>query len=162
VCPWIGLGIGCILDFAKRGKFGEIISVCIAALLVLIPSLEFDKYFKKKDDLEIRAGSWLASQQDFGKMKVIFTDPKIAFYTSREISLRGNGHCILYLDINDKNYTKLEQVAADKRVDLIVVSVPLKRRNLLRDLEQYQEVKEFTSRNRSVVVYRSLNHFRGS
>lgn len=162
MCPWIGLGIGCILDFAKRQRFGGIISIFMVALLILVPSHKLDKYFRSRDNLEIRAASWLASQQDFKKMKMIFTDPKIAFHTGRDISFRGDGDSILYLDMNDKNYTGIEQVAAEKRVDLIVVSVPLERRMALRDLKQYQEIKEFTGRNRSVVVYRSLNHFRGS
>jgi hypothetical protein len=162
VCPWIGLGIGCILDFAKRQRFGGIVLVCVVALVTEFWIDKSDNYFKKRDDLEIRAASWLASQQDFGKMKIVFTDPKIAFHAGREISFDGNGDTMLYRDMNENNFTDLEQVAAAKRIDLIVVSVPLERRMALRDLKQYQEIKEFTGRNRSVVVYRSLNHFRGS
>lgn len=160
-CPWIGLGICFVLDFAKRQRFGGIISICIVGLLVLIPSNKFDKYFKKKDDLEVRAGSWLATQHDFEKLKIIFTDPKVAFYTGREICFRGNGDTILFDDMNDKDFTKIEQYAAGRQFDLIVVSVQLERRELLRDMKQYQEIREFTGRNRSVVVYRSLRHFKG-
>ena len=122
----------------------------------------FDKYFKKQDDLEIRVASWLASQRDFEKMKIIYTDPKIAFYTGREISFRGEGDTMLYGGMDDRNYGEIEQIAAERRADFIVVSVELERRMLLRDPERYQEIKEFTGSKRSVVVYRSLNHFEGS
>ena len=162
VCPWIGLGIGCILDFAKTQRFGGIVLVCVVALVAEFWIDKSDNYFKKRDDLEIQAVSWLAKQHDFEKMKIIFTDPKIAFHTGREISFRGNGDTILYRDENEDNFTDLEQVAAEKRIDLIVVSVDLERRRFLPDLKRYQEIKEFTGRNRSVVVYRSLNHFGGS
>jgi 4-amino-4-deoxy-L-arabinose transferase-like glycosyltransferase len=161
-CLWIGLGISRILDYAKIQRFGGIISVCIAVLLIIIPSGEFRSYFRKQDDLEIRVASWLAGQRDFGKMKIIYTDPKIAFYTGREISFRGEGDTMLYGRMDDRNYTGIEQVAAEKRADLIVVSVKLKRRTLVRDPEQYQEIKEFTGGGRSVLVYGSPNHFEGS
>ena len=96
-------------------------TACIVIAFFVTPALEFDKYFTKKDDLKSRAGGWIGKQESLQSLKIIFSDPVVAFYTGREIDFQGGGDTVLYLDPDDKNFSKAEQVALEKNADMIVI-----------------------------------------
>ena len=155
-CPWIGSGMARLLDFAAGRSFGKLMTACIVIAFFVTPALEFDKYFTKKDDLKSRAGSWIGKQESLQSLKIIFSDPVVAFYTGREIDFQGGGDTVLYLNPDDTKFSKAEQVALEKNADMIVIYARRESRNDLHPFTRYKEVKEFNDKNRVVKIYCSL------
>jgi hypothetical protein len=151
--PWIGIGIERILDFARKLSHSRLVIISFMLLMLVIPSHKLVRQVQKSDDLEMRAGAWLGAQQEFRNMKIISTDPRVAFYTGREVSYKENGDTQLYLKATEKNYEGIEQVAMENGIDLVVVSVLTEKRSLLPNFQPYKPVKEFVGRERSIIIY---------
>jgi len=151
--PFIGIGIEEVLQFARKSSYTTLFMVVFMLIMLVIPSIKLVKQVQKSDDLEMRAGMWLGSQHEFRNMKIISTDPRVPFYTGREVSYKGDGDTRLYLKPTENNCEGIAQVAMENGIDLVVVSISSEKRCLLPNFHPYKPVKEFVGKERSVIVY---------
>ncbi|MDO8943302.1 MAG: glycosyltransferase family 39 protein, partial [Desulfobacterales bacterium] len=153
LCPWVGAGIALILERVRSLRSGKLWVAAVVGVLVVVPALGFDKHFKKKDDLAVQAGAWIAGQDGFKGMKMVFSDPVVAFYTGRVIRFDGVGDTIWFPDIDDQTFSRIERFALGKNADLIVLYFRSDRKNTLHPFRHYKVLREFAGGGRHVIVY---------
>jgi hypothetical protein len=157
LCPWIGFGIDRILVFAQGCSHKEFIVACVLLLVFAAPALKFDKYFTNKDDLKSRTGSWIAKQEGLRKLKIIFSDPGVKFHAGMEMDFSWDENKILHQSPDDKNFSKIAQVARENKADAIAIYSRTDRRQDIADFEGYKEIKEFNDKNKLIKIYVSMS-----
>jgi hypothetical protein len=157
LCPWIGFGIDRILIFSQGSSHKEFIVACLLLLVFVVPALKFDKYFTHKDDLKSRAGSWIAKQKGLRNLKIIFSDPGVRFHAGMEIDFSCDENKILHQIPDDKNFSRIANVALENKVDVIAIYSRIDRRKDIAGFEGYKEIKEFNDKNKLIKIYASMN-----
>jgi hypothetical protein len=152
-CPWIGLGVTRILGFLSKMPKGQLFCAGFILFLALGSVAGFGKYFWKMEDLKSKAGSWVADQAEFAECKILFNDPVVAFYSGRDISFGGDGEILVYRDVDDRRFSKIESAALQAHADLIVVYLKAERQTSLHQLQHYFMLKEIEGRDRKVLIY---------
>jgi hypothetical protein len=59
-------------------------TACIVLMVFLYPVTEFDKFFKNRDDLASRAGSWIAQNQELRDFRIVYNDQIVKFHADLE------------------------------------------------------------------------------
>ena len=157
LCPWIGFGIDRILVFAQGCSHKEFIVACILLLVFVSPALKFDKYFTNKDNLKLRAGSWIAKQEGLRNLKIIFSDPGVKFHTGMKMDFSCDENKILHQNSDDKNFSKIAHVALENKADAFVIHSRTDRRNDISDFEGYKQIKEFNDKNKFIKIYVAMS-----
>ena len=158
-CPWIGLGIKSILAHLKQWPHPRILSACLLILLCINAGSEFDKLFKKNDDLATIAGHWISRQNVFTITNTVFNDPVVAFYAGMEPAFSNQEDNLLYLDADDNRFTKIEHFAIERNADFIVIYVRTNHVSSIVPFKNFLKTKEFEKENRMVVIYCSENMY---
>jgi hypothetical protein len=153
LCPWVGFGMDRILAFAQRRSHTQAIVVCVLLLFFTMPALEFDKYFKHRDNLKSIAGSWIARQEGLKSLKIAFNDQVVQFYTDMEIDIHGEKNTMLQIGTNDMNFSNFARFARENNVDLIVISSRADRRKNITDFLGYKEIKEFNDKKNFIKLF---------
>lgn len=155
--PWIGSGIVKIIEFAFFRTHGKLITIVFILVFLITPAFEFDKYFTKKDDLKSQAGKWIANHEILRNLKIIYSDPGVAFHTGKEISFHRDGDTMLYQDADDRNFSKIALLALEKNADVIVIYTRVNRQNEIAYFKNYKEIKIFRDKNKIIKIYGSIN-----
>jgi 4-amino-4-deoxy-L-arabinose transferase-like glycosyltransferase len=156
ICPWIGFGIIEFLETLRKLPCSKIAIILFFLILIITAVTEFDKYFKKKDDLARITGTWISGQANFEKTTIVFNNPVVAFYTGREVYFSKQGDTILYLNSDDKTYSKIENFALENRADLMVLYLRIDKLNMIVPFLNFVKIKEFSDENRTAIVYCSV------
>ena len=156
--PWVGLGIEKLLEFASARANGRLVAICFLSVLFIVPALKFDKYFINRDDLKSLAGKWIANNEGLKNLKIIFSDPGVAFHTEKEIAFHHDGDTIMLHQVpDDKHFSQIAQEALARKADVIVIYTRTERKNDIVDFEGYKEIKAFSDKNKLIKIYAAVN-----
>jgi hypothetical protein len=152
--PWIGFGIDIILGRLSRISFGRWAVGCIVLLIFVIPADGFFKFFKNPDDLASRAGEWVATNSEFNNTKIVMNDQIVKFHTDLLHNSTHEKSTLLYLDINDDDFCKLQQFAVDNDAKVIVIQGRNNVTDGFKCLSNYSEIKEFKSKKKFIKIFK--------
>ncbi|MBW2329861.1 MAG: glycosyltransferase family 39 protein [Deltaproteobacteria bacterium] len=159
--PWIGVGMERMFAFLKRSSRPTFLATVFVIVFLVSPVCKCVSVLAKQDKVISMAGEWLAKTSEFHKAKMIATDARFLFYAGREIYGGGEGSSeyvssqrgdIWHMN-ESHDYVGMEQFALAKQMDLIIVRVSVKRKNLIPELEYYKKVKEFTGKKNIAIIY---------
>ncbi len=153
LCPWVGFGIGKILDSAQKRPYSKILIPCIIMALLVVPAAEFDKYFKNADDLKSQAGSWIAGQEDLKNLKIVFSDQVLKFHADAAMDRHGDASSVLHLDPDDRDFLNLCRFAIEKKLDAIAIYGRSDRRNTIGEFTGYRNIKEFSDNKKFIRIF---------
>jgi hypothetical protein len=155
--PWIGSGIVKILEFTFFHTHGKLIAIGFILIFLITPAVKFDKYFTKRDDLKSQAGKWIANHESLRNLKIIYSDPGVAFHTGKEIAFQRDGDTMLYQVSDDKNFSKIALIAIENNADVIVIYTRADRQKDIEDFKNYKEIKVFSDKNKLIKIYSSIS-----
>jgi hypothetical protein len=153
LCPWVGFGIDKILTLVQRIPRSSLASACVVLVVFLYPVTEFDKFFKNRDDLASRAGSWIAKNQELNQLRLVYNDQIVKFHADLEGKIPGGATSLLHLDPSDKDFSKLFNFAKVSRAGGIIVQYRGDREELHNIFEGYKQIKELTNENKFVKIF---------
>ena len=103
----------------------------------------------KADNVLRKSGKWLAANEMFHDAKLLTNDIRSPFFAGIKID-----KYFIYSDIKDKyNFASMEKLALKKKVDILVIKVPVKKTELLNNILYYKKLKKFAGRKRDVYIY---------
>jgi hypothetical protein len=105
------------------------------------------------DNLKSIAGSWIAEQEGLKRLKIVFNDQIVKFYTDMGNGTHSEQNTMLQLNNNDINFSKLFRFALENSVDLIVISSRADREKDIPDIVGYKEIKEFNDKKKFIKLY---------
>jgi hypothetical protein len=150
--PWIGRGMERILKSSPRSLKPKSVFAITAIVFLLLPVVKSIHWAGRQDKVICRAGEWLTGKSELQKARMIATDPRIPFYAGRNPYSRSEKDFLRY-DQGLHNHAAMEQYAKANHVDVIIVRVSKKKKNLIPNFEYYNKLKEFKGRNRIAIIY---------
>jgi hypothetical protein len=151
--PWIGAGFEEILAAARRRARAKAMQWLAVAVLVLSPMTITVQLYAKSDNVELKAGRWLAEQEYLKKARILTTDYRILFYAGRDVLLDRQGNDFHYQNRDDLHYGKIEEVGMQNHMDLLVISILRAKEQRLPEMKTYRELKRFVGHRKVVIVY---------
>ena len=158
VYPWIGAGIQRFFEYLAV-KFPPKVFALFFLIFFILPVYKCVEQEFNEDRSLMAAAKWVADKSDEGKLRIITTDNRFLFYSGRDYYAAGNAFFVtggdeLYnFDNNDNNYRKLEQVAIQKKFDLVLIRISSKKE--APQFEYFKKLREFKGRKNISYIFSS-------
>jgi 4-amino-4-deoxy-L-arabinose transferase-like glycosyltransferase len=156
LCPWVGFGLKRIFEFVKNRSHPKLLAALVVLAVFFTPAAEFDKYFKNKDGLKSEAASWIAGQEGFNNLKIVFNDQVLKFHADMENKIRPGVITILRWDPDDKDYSQIGLFAREHKVDAVVIYSRKDRGDKIIELRGFEYLKEFSDGKKFIRIYVSV------
>ena len=144
--PWIGAGIARLFMSVKGSSRPIFFAILFVIVFSVSPIYRCAHSLWKQDDVITTAAEWIANKDEFHQAKIITTDPRIPFYAGRERDY------MKYADIHH-NYFAMEQTAIENQMDILIIRVSAKKKDILPELAVYKKVKEFIGKKNIAIIY---------
>jgi hypothetical protein len=151
--PWIGFGIDRILKYVQKFSASKLIAGCIVLAFFVIPATGFDHLLKTHDDLAAQAGDYIATHDQLRRMKIVFNDQIVKFYTDMQSENQSGPNTLLHLMPSDKDFSKLLRYAQDNNADVIVIQDHSDGSDAANKFSGYKEIKEFIYKKKFIRIY---------
>jgi len=142
--PWIGAGIRGAVNYFKKGTWKRallIILICLVGLLSVYQSVDI---LWKQDNVTARAGRWLKKKPELQTAKILTTDRRVPFYA-------GRGEDYIHYQTSD--FSQIVKVALEKRADLLIIRISMKRERPGSKIGEFSKIKEFEGLKDVVSIY---------
>ncbi|MBU1183149.1 MAG: glycosyltransferase family 39 protein [Proteobacteria bacterium] len=152
IYPWIGAGMHRFFEYLS-GKLSQKVFAALFLLFFTMPVYEcFEREWKQDNSLMV-AAKWIANNPDTRKLRIITEDKRFLLYAGREYMVEdafsGTSSDAFYnLDTQGGNYNELEQIAMQKKFDLVLLRVSLKKEvpkfKYLKKLKEFKGTKNIS------------------
>jgi 4-amino-4-deoxy-L-arabinose transferase-like glycosyltransferase len=143
--PWIGSGLEAIFMCVRRSPRRLIWgSICIV-LFLMAPGYKTLESFESREKEIVEVGEWMKKCPAFATATVISSDSRILLYADKV----KNYQC--YKEIFKQ--TNIEKAARWKKIDVIVIRMPLKQDKKDYGFKFYQLIKDYEGEKNRVVIY---------
>ena len=143
--PWIGSGFERIFIHVRRSPRRLIRgSICIV-LFLMAPGYKTLESFERRDKEIVEVGKWMKKCPAFVTARVISSDSRILLYADKAKNYQDYKNIFKQKDI--------EKAARCKKIDVIVIRMPLKQDKKDYEFKFYQLIKDYEGEKKRVVVY---------
>ena len=160
--PWIGAGMEKLFTFMKRYSKPKMFSIVFTLFFIVTPVCKTVHSFGKHDNVIVKTGEWIREKTEFKNAKITTTDPRFLFYAGRKINKkqyykrRSEFYSTMAKYVKNNDYFSMEKFAIKKHIDIIIIKISLKKKDMAPEFNFYKEVKRFAGKKEIVVIYCSL------
>ena len=160
--PWIGAGMEKLFTFMKRYSKPKMFSIVFTLFFIVTPVCKTVHSLGKHDNVIVKTGEWLREKTEFKNAKITTTDPRFLFYAGRKINKkqyykrRSEFYSTMAKYVKNNDYFSMEKFAIKKHIDIIIIKISLKKKDMAPEFNFYKEVKRFAGKKEIVVIYCSL------
>jgi 4-amino-4-deoxy-L-arabinose transferase-like glycosyltransferase len=143
--PWVGSGFERIFMCVKKSPSPLIWGLVFIVFFLMAPVCNTFESFKKQDKEIVEVGKWMKKCPAFVTARVISSDSRILLYADKAKNYQDYENIFKQKDI--------EKAARWKKIDAIVISMPLKQDKKNYGFRFYQFIKDYRGEKKRVVVY---------
>ena len=149
---WVGRGMERMFILTRKAAHSRLLASGLAVLFFLSPVYKCVHSILRQDYVITQTGKWITAHKAFDSARIVSNDPRILFYASRETYGDKKGNFLPYYKLGD-NYSGMERLAYETQMDVLVIRISTKRKDMLSGLRHFKKVKEFIGKKRVAVVY---------